>query len=269
MNEKPLIDKTIVITRAQAQAAEFIAQLESLGAKVFSCPTIEIVPPASFDLLDEAIENLYGYDWIIFTSVNGVDHFLERFEQLGRDVTELYDSRVCAIGEATAVRLRDSDIHVDVVPRKFVAEGVFEAIADYVGGIEGLNRLNFLLPRAAVARDYLPKALEAAGARVDVIPVYRTVAPQSPEFTKVKALIQGGGVDCITFTSSSTVANFASLFDTNDLSQILKDVKVACIGDITATTALEYGLQADIKPREYTIPALTRAIEEYFSTHKD
>jgi uroporphyrinogen III methyltransferase/synthase len=268
-NNKPLDGITIVITRARAQAESFASKLESHGAKVLSCPTIEIVPLDNYDLLDEAIENLFGYDWIIFTSVNGAEHFLERFESLGHDITELYDLRVCAVGEATSVRLRDSDIHVDVVPRSFTAEGVFESLSDYLGGIEQLNRLNFLMPRALVSRDYLPKSLEAAGARADDIPVYRTIAPKSPEFAKVKALIQGGGVDCITFTSSSTVSNFAQLFETKDLSKILEGVKVACIGEITATTATEFGLTTDVRPPEYTIPALTDAIVEYFSKLRD
>lgn len=269
VNEKPLSEITIVITRARAQAEAFASKLESYGAKVLSCPTIEIVPPDNYEQLDEAIDNLYGYDWIIFTSVNGVEHFLERFESSGHDTTELYDLRVCAVGEATSVRLRDSDIHVDVVPRTYTAEGVFIALSDYLGGIEQLNRLNFLMPRAAAARDYLPNALQSAGARVDDIPVYQTIAHKSPEFAKVKALIQGGGVDCITFTSSSTVSNFAQLFETNDLSKILEGVKVACIGEITSTTAAEFGLTTDIRSHEYTIPALTDAIIGFFSKQKN
>lgn len=266
--ENPLEGINIVITRARKQSDTFASNLESLGAKVLSCPTIEIVPPDSYELLDEAIENLYGYDWIIFTSVNGIEYFLQRFESLGHDITELYDLRVCAVGEATAVYLRDSDIHVDVVPRLFSAEGVFEALSDYVGGIAQLARLNILLPRAAVARDYLPNTLEAAGARVDDIPVYKTIAAKSPEFAKVKAMIQGGGIDCITFTSPSTITNFAQLFETNDLSEILEDVKVACIGEITSTTATEFGLVTKIRPFESTIQALTNAIVEFFSKQK-
>ncbi|HEX8843763.1 MAG TPA: uroporphyrinogen-III synthase [Pyrinomonadaceae bacterium] len=263
-NEKPLSGRTIVITRARAQAAEFAAELERLGARVISCPTIEIVEPESYALLDEAIENLYGYDWLIFTSVNGVDHFLRRLDARGIEVSELDELRVCAIGEATALRLREALIHVDVIPEQFKAEGAYAAIESYLGGREGLNRLAFLIPRAAVARDYLPDALEDAGARVDVVPAYRTVRPQTSERGRVEALLAGGAVDCITFTSSSTVVNFAQLFDTTDLSQLLAGVTVACIGDITAGTAKEYGLGTDILPNEYTIPALIRAIVDYY-----
>ena len=262
---QPLSGRTIVITRALAQAAEFAAELERYGARVVACPTIEITAPESYAPLDEAIENLYGYDWIIFTSVNGVDYFLQRFTELGHSIDELDDLRVCSIGEATAVRLRDAQIHVDVVPEQFKAEGVFEALTNYLGGVKGFYALNFLIPRAAVARDYLPLALEGAGARVDTIAAYRTVRPQTSERGRIEAMLAGGAVDCITFTSSSTVANFAQLFDTDDLSQLLDGVTIACIGDITAGTAAEYNLHTHIQPREYTVNALARAIAEHYS----
>lgn len=265
---KPLSGRTIVVTRARANAAEFVNDLELLGARVIRCPTIEIVEPESYAPLDQALENLYGYDWLIFSSVNAVERFLMRLETLGRDVTDLDELRVCAIGDATADRLRKAPVHVDVVPQKFRAEGVFEAVASYVGGREQLAHLNFLLPRAATARDYLPDALEAAGARVDVVPAYRTVRPDSSDRGRVEALLAGGGVHCITFTSSSTVINFAQLFDTTDLGPILKDVDVACIGEITATTAAEYGVRAAIVPNESTVPALAKAIADYYSGHE-
>ncbi|HKS26808.1 MAG TPA: uroporphyrinogen-III synthase [Pyrinomonadaceae bacterium] len=263
--KQPLRDRTVVITRALKQAAPFAAALEGYGARVIYCPTIEIVEPESFTLLDEAIQNLYGYDWLIFTSVNGVDYFLRRLSHLGHDVSELDDVKVCAIGEATADRLREASIHVDVLPEEFKAEGIFSALERYLGGIEAFRGQNFLIPRAAQARDFLPRALEAAGARCDVVPVYRTVAPQDTEKRRVEALLAGGAVDCVTFTSSSTVRNFAELFDTTDLSSLLAGVQVACIGDITASTAAEHGLQTDIQPREFTTDALARAIADFYS----
>lgn len=264
MNQ-PLKGRTVMTTRAQSQAAEFIAELERYGARVVSCPTIEIAEPESYALLDEALKNLYGYDWLIFTSVNGVDYFLRRLASLEHDVSELDDLRVCAIGTATAERLSEAQIHVDVVPQQFKAEGVFAALESYIGGYEQFDRLNFLIPRAAIARDYLPRALEDAGARVDVVPAYRTVAPQTTERARVEALLVGGGIDCITFTSSSTVRNFAQLFDTTDLRALLSGVRVACIGDVTAETAAEYGLRVHIQPTEFTTAALARAVAEYFS----
>jgi uroporphyrinogen III methyltransferase/synthase len=262
--EQPLAGRTIVITRARAQAQEFAAELERYGARVVECPVIEIVEPESYGPLDEAIDNLYGYDWLIFTSVNGVDHFLRRFQALGHDVSELDELKVCAIGTATADRLRDWFIHVDVIPDQFKAEGIFAALASYAGGRENLRGSNFLIPRAAVARDYLPRALEEAGARVDVVAAYRTVRPQTTSRAALEALLVGGGVDCVTFTSSSTVVNFAQLFDTTDLGPLLDGVTIACIGDITASAAAEYGLRVDIQPAEYTTRALARAIADYY-----
>ena len=264
-SEQPLRGRTVVITRAAAQSADFTAELERYGARVVACPTIEIVAPESYAPLDEAIEHLYGYDWLVFTSTNGVDFFMRRLEARGHDACELDELKVCAIGSATADRLRDARVHVDVVPGEFKAEGVFDALANYLGGRDKLDRLNFLIPRAAVARDYLPRALEEAGARVDVVPAYRTVPSQTTERARIEAMLVGGAVDCITFTSASTVKNFAALFDTRDLGELLGDVKVACIGDITARTAADYNLSTDIQPAEFTTSALARAIAGHFN----
>src|ERR1700753_1457867 len=125
-NEMPLSGRTVMITRAREQSAEFAAALESFGARVVVCPTIEIVAPESYALLDEAVENLFGYEWGVFTSVNAVEHFLRRLESAGKEIGELDELRVCAIGDATAERLADAHVHVDVVPQKFQAEGVFD-----------------------------------------------------------------------------------------------------------------------------------------------
>lgn len=263
---QPLSGKTVVITRAASQAAEFSTALEQYGAKVIVCPTIEISDPDNYERLDEAIDHLYGYDWLIFTSVNGVDFFLRRLAFHGKDVDELDELRLCAIGEATADRLRLRRIHVDVVPTEFKAEGVFSALTNFIGGREQLQGLNVLLPRAAVARDYLPKALEDAGARVDVVTAYRTIVPEKLDRGRLSAML-AGDADCIAFTSSSTVKNLALLFDTNDLSEILHGVTIACIGDITASTAAEFGLTVHIQPAEFTIPALADAIAMHYSKH--
>lgn len=262
--DQPLAGRTVVITRAASQASDLIATLEGFGAKVIACPTIEITEPESYQLLDEAIDHLYGYDWLVFTSANGVDFFLRRLLHVGKTVADLDDLRVCAIGEATAERLQRAHIHVDVVPSEAKAESVFNALVDFVGAREKLVGLNFLLPRAAVARDYLPKELEAAGARVDAIPTYRTVVPADLDRGRLTAML-AGSADCMVFTSPSTVKNFALLFDTFDLSQILTGVSVACIGDVTATTAAEYGLKVAIQPSRSTAATLARAIADYYS----
>jgi uroporphyrinogen III methyltransferase/synthase len=266
--ESPLAGRTVVVTRAQDQANEFAAELERYGANVVLCPTIEIRELENYERLDEAIEHLYGYDWLVFTSVNGVEHFFRRLKHSHRKVSDLDELKVCAIGDATADRLGDLHVHVDVIPEEFKAEGVFSALERFVGGPEALAGLNVLIPRASVARDYLPKALEKAGARVDVVPAYRTEVPADLDRGRVAALLSGGA-DCIAFTSSSTVKNLARLFDTEDLSGALAGVVIACIGDITATTATDYGLQVKIQPQQFTIPALAQAIAEYFSANLD
>jgi uroporphyrinogen III methyltransferase/synthase len=263
--KQPLAGRTVVITRAQNQANDFAAELERYGAVVVLCPTIEIRELESYERLDEAIDHLYGYDWLIFTSVNGVEYFFRRLKARDRNASDLDELKVCAIGEATADSLRDLHVHVDVVPEEFKAEGVFAALERFVGGTEAMKNLNVLIPRASVARDYLPKALEEAGARVDVVPAYRTSLPAELDRGRVAAMLSGSA-DCIAFTSSSTVRNLARLFDTQDLSAALAGVVIACIGDITATTAAEYGLRVRIQPQQFTIPSLARAIADYFGT---
>jgi len=258
-----LAGRTVVITRALAQADDFATELQKYGAEVVMCPTIEIGEPDSYERLDEAIDHLYGYDWLIFTSVNGVDYFFQRLKARDRSTSDIDELKVCAIGGATAERLTDLHVHVDVIPDEFKAEGVFDALKRFVGGPAGLRNLNVLIPRASVARDYLPRALEESGARVDVVSAYRTSLPANLDRGRVAAMLSGGA-DCIAFTSSSTVKNLAQLFDTPDLGEALAGVVVACIGDITATTAKEFGLMVEIQPDEFTIPALARSIAQYF-----
>jgi uroporphyrinogen III methyltransferase/synthase len=261
---RPLAGRGVMVTRAREQAAEFAAALEAFGARVVFCPTIEIVAPESYAPLDEAVENLYGYDWLVFTSANAVEHFLRRLEALGKEVGELDELRVCAVGDATADRLAEAHVHVDVVPERAQAEGVCAALAEYAGGAEQLRGLNFLFPRAAAGRDFIPRALGEAGARVDVVTAYRTVRPETTDRAKAEALLVGGGVDCVTFTSPSTVHNFAQLFGAHDLAPLLAGVRVACIGETTERAAAEHNLRTDIRPREQNARALARAVADYF-----
>src|SRR5690349_23469934 len=260
---KPLGGRTVVVTRAAAQAAEFVSELENYGASVIVCPTIEIAEPESYERLDEAIDHLYGYDWLILTSANAIDFFLRRLDQRGVKVEELDEIKVCAIGQASADKLRDAHVHVDVVPANAKAEGVFAALSEFTGGSEQLRGLNILLPRAAVGRDYLPKALEDAGARVDVVTAYQTVLPENFDRGRLSAMLAGSG-DCIAFTSPSTIKNLAKLFDTHDLGNVLGGVVIACLGSVTSTAAAEYGLNVDIQPANFTTANLAHAIAAYF-----
>ena len=252
---------TVVVTRAAAQASELNTLLESYGAKVIVCPTIEIREPDSYERLDEALDHLYGYDWLIFTSTNGVEFFLQRLTHRGVTVADLDEIKVCAIGQRTAEKLHEAHVHVDVVPAESTAEGVFAALSEFAGDLRGLN---ILLPRAAVGRDYLPKALEDAGARVDIVTTYQTVLPENFDRGRLSAMLAGSG-DCIAFTSPSTVKNLAKLFDTHDLGKTFPGVAVACIGPVTAAAAVEYGLRVDIQPAQQTVNDLAYAISDYYS----
>jgi uroporphyrinogen-III synthase len=257
-NNQTLAHLTVLI--AHPQDAVFTAELEKHGARVIACPAVEITEPESHQPLDEAIENLYGYDWLIFRNANSVDYFLRRFRQLGREINDLDALRVCAIGEATARTLEESHIHVDLIPQQIKTEVIFAALATYAGGPESLGRLNFLIPRAAIARDHLSQMLEDSGARVDVVVAYRTVPPNDAVLVRIDALFAGGGIDCIAFISAPVVQELTQLFDTTDLSQLLAGVAVACIDDITAKAAANSGLETAIMPIESTLPALARAI---------
>ena len=259
-----LTGQTIIISPSDSRTSELATELERSGSRVIASPTADIAGPDSYAALDEAISNLYGYDWIIFTSVNGAQYFLSRLNQLGHEVNKLDELRVCAIGEATNRKLAESRVHVDIVSAQFKVKDILAALEAYTSDRESLRGLNFLVPRAAVARNDLSGALEAAGARADTVAAYRTVRLHNPDLARINALLAGGGIDCIAFTSALAVRGFAELFDTNDLSELLSGVAVACIDQSVARAAAEFGLCADIMPAEFTVGALARTIEEYF-----
>ena len=254
---KPLFGRRILITRAQAQASEMLTKLQALGAKGYLFPTIEIVPPKDWEAVDKAIRNLSAYHWCLFTSVNGVAYFRKRLETLGKDVRALGHLKIGVIGEKTAKALLDWGIRPDLMPKEYRAEALALALLK-----EDIQGKNILLPRAEVAREVLPEMLRKAGARVDVVPVYQTVLPErkKEEFKEILA----EGVDVITFTSSSTVKHLAALVKPENLSDLLKNIHIACIGPITAKTAEELGLKVDIIPPQYTIDALVQALADYF-----
>lgn len=261
---KPLEGRTVIVTRAASQAEELTTLLENFGASVIAAPTIEIRELDTYDRLDEALDHLYGYDWLILTSTNGVEFFLKRLLARGLQIDDLDEIRVCAIGQRTAEKLHEAHVHVDIVPSQSTAEGVFAALSEFAGGADRLRGLNILLPRALVGREHLPQALEDAGARVDVVPAYQTVLPENLDRGKLSAMLAGSG-DCIAFTSPSTIKNLAKLFDTHDLGKVLPGLAIACIGSVTANTAIEYGLHVDIQPTTFTSAELAQAIAAYFS----
>lgn len=251
-----LAGKRIVITRPRHQAGEFGAALTRLGAEVVYLPVIEIAPPDDLEKLDAALQNLADFDWIVFTSANGVRVCLDRIDDLGR-LPWPAGPRIAAIGPKTAEALQNRGIRVDFIPEEYIAE----AIPPGLGPIAGLK---FLLLRADIARPVLAEILETAGGRVDEVAAYRTL-PARPDLLALEAL--RSGVDVLTFTSSSTVRNFLRLIAQAGLDphHLPGAPVVACIGPITAATARELGLQVDLVAEEYTIEGLLAALAPGYS----
>jgi len=257
-DKKPLSGKKILITRARDQAAVFSSSLKDLGAEVIELPTIEIVQPLNWKGLDRAIDHMDSYNWLIFTSANGVNFFCQRLGERGKGPRLPSSLKVCAIGPATAYQLKEKGMEVDYTPKEFVAEAILKGFEKMV-----LKGRRILLARAREARDILPEGLKKMGAQVDVVETYRTVKPKGGS-KKLKELLTKGKIDAITFTSSSTVNHFAELLKKEDLQILLKDIAIACIGPITARTAKGWRIRVQIQPKQYTVPALTQAIVQYF-----
>lgn len=251
---RPLFQKRIVVTRTRKQAGALTSQLRALGADVIELPTIRIEPPTDLREFAELVQDAHGYDWILFTSPNGVDAFFEMFFKLYDDAREIGASKIAAIGPATAQRVRDFHLHVDLQPEEFVAEAVVKEFQKQ-GGVENLR---ILLARAEKARDVLPKELSRLGAIVDEAFAYRTV-PETRDVTGARRRFLDQGADLITFTSSSTVENFLGLG-----LPWPKGMQVASIGPITSKTARDNGLKVDIEARNHDIPGLVEAIRKYF-----
>jgi uroporphyrinogen III methyltransferase/synthase len=256
--QRPLLGKRIVVTRARQQASDLVGLLSNLGAECLEYPTIKIMPPKDLDPVKQAVENLTVYDWIVFTSVNGVDYFFEQLFAAGKDVRALGRMKTAAIGPATAGRLREFGLTSDIIPRTYRAESVIEAFKD-----EQLKNKKILLPRAAEARPILPKELKKMGAQVDEIPAYETLKVTESTAGLVQQL-EDRRIDLITFTSSSTVKNFKALLPSENFKKLIQGVTIASIGPITSDTAAEMGFEVQITADSYTIPGLVEAILQHY-----
>ena len=249
---KILFGKKIVVTRTRQQASKLSMQLENLGAEVIEYPTIKIAAPSdNFKSLDAAISNIKNFAWIIFTSANGVENFFERLKLFKLDARALSNSKIAVIGSATAEKLSNFGIIADIIPEKFCAESLIDALKNSVAG------KNILIARAEVAREILPLELEKFGANVTIAAAYKTVPADAEK-------INFAEVDLITFTSSSTVENFVKAAGI----EILQKVKTAAIGTITAQTLKNFGVTADIIAKEFTIAGLVDAIKNFYEGEK-
>ena len=250
----PLFGKRIVVTRATGQGEVLSGKLRALGAGVIELPAIEIRPAADYAPLDRAIASLACYDWLIFTSANGVRFFLERLDGSAADLRELR-ARICVIGPATRAAVEALHLKVDLMGKEYVAEGLLDAFADY-----DLSGKRMLLPRAAVARDLVPMELARRGAEVDVVEAYRTVIPEDAGRHARELFSAARKPDCITFTSSSTVQNFVHMAG----AAALEGVKVASIGPVTSQTARGLGLTVTTEAQPFTVDGLVNAILRAF-----
>ncbi|HEX5492080.1 MAG TPA: uroporphyrinogen-III C-methyltransferase [Candidatus Udaeobacter sp.] len=253
--KRPLLGKRIVVTRTRKQASALSNKLRSLGAHIIELPTIRIEPPINLREFAELVQDAHIYDWIVFTSANGVDAFFDIFFKLYDDAREIGGVRIAAIGPATAQRVKDFHLHVDLQPEEFVAEAVVRAFKKQ-GSVENER---ILVVRAEKARDVLPKELSAAGAIVDEGFAYRTV-PETRDISGAQKQLAEAGADLITFTSSSTVENFLALG-----LPWPKGMHIASIGPITSKTIRDHGLTVDTEARRHDIEGLVQAIREFFA----
>lgn len=260
--KRPLFGRKVVVTRTREQASELVAKLEEYGANCLEYSTINIEPVESYDILDSELERLDEYHWILFTSLNGVKYFFERLYARGMDARDLKGPDVAVVGKSTADLLLTYGLNADLIPSVFTGEGLAESLLDQ--GVEGRN---ILIPRALQGREILPETLRGAGAQVTIAPVYQNVPPKGRK-EALRAELEDGDVDMLTFTSSSTVRNFLTMVDAEsqeELQRLLDGVKIVAIGPITAKTVTDNGLQVDIQPEEYTIEAMVQAIVDYFT----
>jgi uroporphyrinogen-III synthase len=260
---QPLAGLRIVVGRARHQASVLSSGLRKLGAEVVEVPFIEIRKPCSYKALDSALKNLQKYDWLILTSVNGVEALWQRLHKLRLTKEHLKHLKVAAIGPATKKAMQKHGVKVNVVPEEYIAESVVESLSHQVAG------KRVLLARAKVARDVIPRELRKLGAQVDVVEAYETIIPQSSR-ARLRAILQNlkRRPHVIAFTSSSTVKNFVALLGKNTRrgrprprkASPLQGIRLASIGPVTSSSLRELGLPVDIEATQYTIPGLIQAI---------
>jgi uroporphyrinogen III methyltransferase / synthase len=259
---RPLFGRTIVVTRARHQAEGLTASLEELGAEVIELPAIEILPPENWAPFDSALRSLETYDWVVITSANGVEHFFARLAALGMDARALAKRRIAAVGSATANALRAAHLIPDAMPSEFNAAALANTLA--ATGVAGKR---FLVVRALEGREVLPEELRKGGATVDVVAAYRTGRPDV-DISPLRARLQAGRVQMVTFASSSAVRNYLDMFAEGEAVSLHRDVAIAVIGPVTEQAAVDAGLKVALRPREATAAALVEAIVSYFVQQK-
>jgi len=257
-SDRVLNGKHILVTRPENQAESFASRLRREGAVPVLLPTIATIAPDSWEAVDLAIDSLAGYDWVIFTSVNGVRFFCRRLEELGHSLSRLPRHGIISVGPKTAAALKKLGVESSITAEKFQGEGILEALAD-----TDVAGRRFLLPRALKAREILPETLRRHGAAVDVVTVYQTIFPPASAAKVNKLFTNGQKLDILTFTSSSSVSNLVEHLQEPQAIGRLRRLPTACIGPITAATARRLGLNVQIEAGRYTVEDLIEAIKEW------
>lgn len=257
----PLAGRSVLVTRTRAQAHSLVEPLEALGAEVLAMPVLETIDPDDWGPVDAAIAAVGDYDWIVFTSTNGVDRFLHRFREVHGSYDDLASTCMAAVGSATAHRLRAEGFPPAIVPDDFRAEGLIAAFEEL--GAEKCGRV--LIPRAEEAREVLPDALVAMGCGVDVVVVYRTVAA-APD-PAIIARLRSGSVDLATFTSGAIAGAFLDTISSAglDAHEVMSSMAVASIGPITSAALRRLGFEADVEAAESTMGALVEAVLQHYA----
>lgn len=255
--KKPLFGHRILVTREHSGGFEL---LEELGAEIMEFPTIEIVPPLDWGGLDDAIGKIDSYNWLIFTSANGVKYFFRRFFELDKDIRDLKGLRLCAIGIRTAEALRNYGLKVDLIPEEFNAEGLIKVFSQQ-SSVGSLHGMRFLLPRAEVAREVLPEMIKGLGGQIDVVTAYRTVKPEL-RGKRLKRFLREGRISIATFTSASTFNNFMEIMG-EDAHELLRGVVIAAIGPVTKRAIEKASLSVNIMPEKATVSAMVEGIIEW------
>ena len=263
-DERPLFGKRIIVTRAREQARDLVEMLEDRGAEAVPAPTISIAPPEDPAALDRACAEASQFDWIVFTSANGVEHFMSRLLAVS-DIRELKGVRLCAVGPATATALQRYGLKVDLTPDQYRAEALLLAFAE----LGDIRDARFLLPRADIARELLVDELRAAGGEVVEVTAYRTVLGEGDRESDpdIYRMLLDRQIDAITFTSASTVRNFVRIVGREQAADLLRTTVVACIGPVTAEAAQQLDIATTVMPARYTVPDLVDALVEYFGKH--
>ncbi|MBU7006731.1 uroporphyrinogen-III C-methyltransferase [Phosphitispora fastidiosa] len=260
--QRPLFGQRVLVTRSRSQASALAREIELLGGEPWEFPTIEITAPEDYGPLDRAITDIDSYDWLVLTSVNGVQSFMNRMREIKKDVRCLKDTKIAAIGPKTREEIEKYGVFCEFMPEEFVAEAIIDIFREH-----DLRGKRFLLPRADIARKVLPDTLESMGAIVDEVTAYRTVMG-SGDSAEVIKMLEEKRIHVLTFTSSSTVKNFVRKIGADNIPRLTEGVIVASIGPITSAAARELGLEVAVEAEVYTIDGLVQAVLDYIKTQE-